>query len=148
MRRIWLRSSLLGLVILGLTLPVLAQQRPGWSATDDLEGREPVDPSRLTPEERRHVPLLILPEAVRADRPFDFVVQVGVDPHVMTPAHHIDWVEISVGPRRAFVGDLGADVGYPIVRIPLVLSESSQLTVRAHCNLHGTWRTRRAIPVH
>ncbi len=93
------------------------------------------------------MPVLVLPEVVRAERPFDLVVQVGVDPHVMTEAHHIDWVEVTVGEQRAFAADLTAAVGYPIVRLSLVLGEPADLTVRAHCNLHGTWRTRRSIDV-
>lgn len=138
---------LVALLTLGVAVPVVAQERAEWSATGPREGRQATDPARLTPEERRHLPVLSMPQNVRADRPFDFVVQVGVDPHVMTDAHHIDWVEISVGERRVLVADLSADVGYPIVRFPLVLRESAELTVRSHCNLHGTWRTQRSVTV-
>ena len=127
--------------------PARAQRRDDWSPTGPLEGREPADPNALTPEERRHVPVLVLPERVRAGRPFDLVVQVGVQPHVMTEAHHVDWVEIAVGDERVFVADLTHRVGYPVVRVSLVLSEPVALTARAHCNLHGTWRTRRDIAV-
>lgn len=141
------RSILLGLASLALAPAARAQERPGWSATGPLDGREPVDPTEPTAEERRHVPVLVLPRAVRAGRPFDFVIQVGLDPHVMTPAHHVEWVELAVGEERVFVADLGARVAYPIVRVPIVLSETAEITVRARCNLHGTWRTRRAVTV-
>lgn len=139
---------LLGLASL-VAAPSLArgQARPGWSPTGPLEGREPADPGDLTAEERRHVPVLVLPRQVRAGRPFDFVVQVGVDPHVMTPAHHIEWVEIAVGEERVFVADLGPGVAYPIVRVPVVLGAPAEVTVRARCNLHDVWRTRRTISV-
>ena len=140
-----LAAALVGLCTLAAT--ALAQQRADWSPTGSLEGREAVNPAQLSAEERRHLPVLLLPEVVHAGRPFDFVVQVGVDPHVMNEVHHIDWVEVAVGDRRAFVADLTAAVGYPIVRVPLVLREPTELTVRAHCNLHGTWRTRRSIRV-
>ncbi len=139
---------LLGLGCLALAPSVArGQDRPGWSPTGPLDGREPADPNELTAEERRHVPVLVLPRQARAGRPFDFVVQVGVEPHVMTPAHHVEWVEIAVGEERVFVADLGARVAYPIVRVPVVLSETAEVTVRARCNLHDVWRTRRTISV-
>ena len=143
-----------GLVALGSLLVVasagiaLAQAREGWSPRGPLDGREPTDADELTPEERRHVPVMVLPQRVHAGRAFDFVAQVGIEPHVMTPSHHIDWIEVAVGEERVFVTDLTPRVPYPIVRIPLVLGAgSTRLTVRAHCTLHGTWRTRRAIEV-
>lgn len=141
-------ALLLGALLCASATPIaIAQQRADWRPDGPLDGREPDDPDELTPEERRHVPVLVLPRQVRAGRPFDFVVQVGVEPHVMTEAHYVDWVEVAVGGTRVFTADLSPDVGYPIVRVPLVLRAPADLTVRAHCNLHGTWRTRRAIPV-
>lgn len=137
----------MGLASLALAPIARAQTRPGWSPTGPLDGREPANPEDLSPEERRHVPVLMLPRAARAGRPFDFVAQVGVDPHGMAPAHHIEWVEVAVGDERVFVADLGPRVAYPIVRLSLVLTETVDVTVRAHCNLHGTWRTRRTVPV-
>ena len=106
-----------------------------------------MDPSTLSTEERRHVPVLTLPERVRRGRSFDLVIQVGPTPHVMEPTHRIDWVEALVGSERVFVADLGAAVSYPIVRVPLTLQASASITVRARCNLHGIWRTRRDVTV-
>ncbi|HJL17564.1 MAG TPA: desulfoferrodoxin family protein [Sandaracinaceae bacterium LLY-WYZ-13_1] len=122
-------------------------RRPDWSPTGPLEGREPEDPRNLDPEERRHAPVLVLPERVRPGRPFDLVVQVGPSPHVMTEDHHIDWVEVAVDEARVFVADLTPSVAYPIVRVPVVLRAPADVTARAHCNLHGTWRTRRRVEV-
>ena len=107
----------------------------------------PEDPDRLTAEERRHVPVLVLPEQVRAGRPFDLVVQVGVEPHPMTPTHHIDWIEVLLGDTCAFAVDLSEHVGYPVVRVPLRLASSAVLSVRSHCTLHDTWLTMRRIDV-
>ena len=127
------------------TSPTRARAQP---PTELPAGREPADPANLTPEERRHVPVLVLPQTVRGQRPFDFVAQIGLQPHVMTASHHIEWVEVFVGPTRVFRAELTPSVGYPIVRIPLVLDHTAELTVRAHCNLHGTWRTHRTIATH
>lgn len=122
-----------------------AQRREGWSPDGPLDGREPADPHDLTNEERRHVPVLVMPERVHAGRPFDLVVQVGPSPHVMTENHHIDWIEVALDAARVFVADLTESVAYPVVRVPIVLRGGATLTARAHCNLHGTWRTRRRI---
>lgn len=119
----------------------LAQPPPGGP----LEGREPRDPNDLTPEERAHAPVLVMPRAVRAGRPFDLVVQIGVEPHPMERGHRIEWVEVHAGEERVFASTLGPAVAFPIVRVPIVLSAPTVLTVRARCNRHDVWRTRREI---
>src|SRR5687768_17457335 len=74
--------------------PTCPPPRADWSATGALEGRAPADPMSLTDEERIHVPVLSLPERVRAGRPFDLVVQIGVRPHEMIAGHRIEWIEV------------------------------------------------------
>lgn len=139
--------------VAGLALAPLARapfacaQERAVPRPPSIEGREPVDAMALTREERRHVPVLVLPRAVRAGRPFDFVAQIGVEPHVMTEAHYIEWIELYLDAERVFSAELGARVAYPIVRVPLALVETAHLTVRSQCNLHGIWRTRRPVPV-
>lgn len=117
-------------------------QRP-----DPLDGREPDDPSALTLEERRHVPVLVLPEVVRAGRPFDLVVQVGLDPHAMSSAHHVEWIEVHLDRRRVLAAQLGPGIAFPVLRASVVLDAPATLTARARCNLHETWRTQRRIEV-
>ena len=143
------RAFLVGfaLSIVGLGLPRAHAQRRGWSPTGPLDGREPVDPSALTAEEQRHAPVLVMPEVVRAGRPFDLVVQIGTEPHGMTEAHRIEWIEVAVDERRVLVADLGPGIAYPIVRTSLVLSAPATITARARCNQHEVWRTRRRVEV-
>ncbi len=130
-----------------LALPALAraQRREDWSATGVPTGRTPIDPEQLTDEERSHVPVRTLPRHVHLGRPFDLVVQIGLRPHEMSSAHHIDWIEIDVDERRVAVIDLSTDVPFPIVRVPVVLHAAGTLSARARCNQHGVWMTRRAI---
>ena len=132
-------SSRAGAQVLGVSA------RPDWSASGPLTGREPVDPAALTDEERMHVPVLTLPPRVRAGRPFELVVQIGVRPHEQLAAHHVDWIDVCVGERRIFVADLSVEVPWPIVRVPIVLSERALLGVRARCSQHGVWITRRLV---
>ncbi len=145
-RRAFLTGSFASLA-LAMTPRARAQSRHQWRPAGPLEGREPADASALTPEERRHVPVLRLPEVVRAGRPFDLVVQIGVAPHVMAESHRIEWIEIALDESRAFIADLGPSVAYPIVRTSLTLSAPVTLTARAFCNQHGVWRTQRRIEV-
>jgi superoxide reductase len=119
----------------------------GLRALAQEADREPADPSRLTPEERRHAPVLVMPRAIHAGRAFDLVIQVGVEPHGMTPAHHIERVELLRGAERVFSVELGPSVAFPVVRVPVVLTGNTVLSARAVCNLHGAWRTRRMIEV-
>lgn len=147
-RRAFITGSIAS-AALALAPRALAQpRRSEWRADGPLEGREPADPSALSAEERRHVPVLVMPELVRAGRPFDLVVQVGVEPHVMTDAHRIEWIEVALDDARVLVADLRApSIAYPIVRASLVMSAPATLTARAYCNQHGVWRTQRRIDV-
>lgn len=150
-RRSFVRGTLGGGVaasVLGSLSPTAARAqviRADWSPSGDLEGREPTDVHDLTDEERAHVPVITLPSRLRSGRSFDLVVQIGVRPHECTPEHHIDWIEVALGERRVFVADLSIDVPFPVLRVPLVVRATETLTVRARCNLHGVWRTQRAL---
>lgn len=122
-----------------------APARAEWSGTGPPVGRAPADPSAMTDEERMHVPVLTLPERVRAGRPFDLVVQIGVRPHEIHPDHRIEWIEVALDERRVLVADLSADIAYPVLRVPIVMSGSGVLSARARCTQHGVWMTRREI---
>jgi superoxide reductase len=148
-RRAFVRGSL---AALAATLPLAriasAQPRftrPDWDGSAAPTGREPADPEVLSDEERSHVPVLTLPRHVHLGRPFDLVVQVGLRPHEMSAAHHIDWIEICLDAQRVAVIDLTPDVPFPIVRVPIVVRASGTLVARARCNQHGVWMTRRAL---
>ncbi|UJR82751.1 desulfoferrodoxin family protein [Sandaracinus amylolyticus] len=155
-RRRFLRGSIVGAATLALPSAALAQRRgtaacpparAEWSAEGTPTGAQVADASALTEDERTHAPVLTLPERVRAGRPFDLVVQAGVRPHEMSVDHRIEWIEVRLDDRIVWVADLSPDVAYPILRVPLVLREPSQLVARARCNQHGVWMTRRAIQV-
>jgi len=121
--------------------------REDWLPTGAPSGREPTDPEVLSDQERSHVPVLTLPRHVHLGRPFDLVVQIGLRPHEMSAAHHIDWIEVSLDDHRVTVIDLTPDVPYPIVRVPIVVHAAGTLIARARCNQHGVWMTRRALAI-
>ncbi|MFK7985673.1 MAG: desulfoferrodoxin family protein [Sandaracinaceae bacterium] len=145
MRGLFTRRDLAALLLSGALLGLAPIVGALAYAQDAPPDHEPADPTRMTPEERRHVPVLGLPSQVRVDRPFDVMVQVGLETHPMRESHHIDHIEVQLDGQKVFDATLSPSVGYPVVRVPLVVSESATLTVRAHCNLHGTWRTQRAL---
>lgn len=147
-RRAFVGGSLAALATLSIGDVVRAQTRivrEEWTATGAPTGHEPADPESLTDQERSHVPVLTLPRHVHLGRPFDLVVQIGLHPHEMSGAHHIDWIEVCLDERRVAVVDLTSEVPYPIVRIPIVLHAPATLVARARCNQHGVWMTRRAL---
>ncbi len=147
-RRAFVHGSLAALATLPIGRLAHAQTRitrQDWSGTGAPTGREPADPESLTDEERSHVPVLTLPRRVHLGRPFDLVVQIGLHPHEMIAAHHIDWIEICLDERRVAVVDLTTDVSYPIVRLPIVVHAPATLSARARCNQHGVWMTRRPL---
>lgn len=148
-RRAFVGGSLAAMATLPVAGLARAQpsrvMRPDWDGSAAPTGREPTDPDALTDEERAHVPVLTLPRHVHLGRPFDLVVQVGLRPHEMSAAHHIDWIEIALDGERALVIDLTPDVPYPIVRVPIVVRAATTLIARARCNQHGVWMTRRSL---
>lgn len=147
-RRAFVHGSLAALATLPLARVASAQPRcprPDWDGTAAPTGREPADAEAMTDEERSHVPVLTLPRHVHLGRPFDLVVQIGLRPHEMIAAHHIDWIEVCLDTHRVAVIDLSADVPYPIVRVPIVVHAPGTLIARARCNQHGVWMTRRDL---
>jgi superoxide reductase len=153
------RDFVRGSIAAGLTLaagtahaqrarcPACPPARADWSATGAFDGRAAANPAALTDDERVHVPVLSIPERVRAGRAFDLVVQIGVRPHEMTADHHVDWIEVAIDDARVFVTDLSAAVAYPIVRVPIAMRASGALVARARCSQHGVWLTRRDVLV-
>lgn len=146
-RRAFALGSLAALAAWPIARTAAAQRREDWTGTGAPTGREPADADALTDEERGHVPVLTLPRHVHLGRPFDLVVQIGLRPHEMSVAHHIDWIEVSLGERRVAVVDLTVDVPYPIVRLPIVVHAAGTLIARARCNQHGVWMTRRELAI-
>ena len=76
-------------------------------------------------------------------------VQIGSQPHPMTPDHHIEFIYVVSGRRITFVDLRGKEVAEAIVSVSdpktCINNCRSQrhrpITVYEYCNLHGLWKT-------
>lgn len=76
-------------------------------------------------------------------------VEVGSQPHPMTPEHHISFIYVVRGRKGIFVSLSGKDKAEAIVKLcspkSCVSNCRSQnpkpITVYEYCNLHGLWKT-------
>lgn len=66
-------------------------------------------------------------------------VQVGIEPHEMTEAHHIAWsylLTVKGGQRKRFT--LGEDE-VPVAEFKVI--DDLPVAAYAYCNRHGLWKT-------
>jgi len=106
------------------------------------------DPSKKTPLEKSHVPVIIAPASVKAGEPFSVEVAVGENLHVMGPNHWIQDIEFYIGNEPAGTVTLQSK-GYlkPKATFTLALQKDSApsgkvtLVAAQHCNLHGYWES-------
>jgi superoxide reductase len=110
----------------------------------------PQDPTNLTEMEKKHIPVVICPDTVKAGEPFQVTIKVGEIPHVMDEGHHIQWIEVYFGQNFYIRVDLTPVFTRPEVTVTLVKGgkhRTSTLRVIERCNLHGLWETTREITI-
>ncbi|MDW7777049.1 MAG: class II SORL domain-containing protein [Methanosarcinales archaeon] len=109
----------------------------------------PVDAVDLTEAEKKHVPVIVSPGSVKPGEPFEVSVAVGNTPHVMEPAHHIQWVELYA--REDFLARIAFTPGFTkaSATLTVVLEAAGRVTLRVieRCNIHGLWESTRDITV-
>jgi len=107
---------------------------------------DPANPSDL---ERKHIPAIEAPEAVRRGQPFDVRIEIGKTlPHPDEPGHYIEFVDLFADETYLARVSLTAGTTRPNITLRVVLDHAfGELRAYARCNLHGTWLGRRAIAV-
>lgn len=103
----------------------------------------------------KHVPVIRVPEKVRAGEEFEVTINVGEKvPHPNTVEHHIKWIQIfaEIGgrnhnPVHVATFDLGPTVAEPKVKFRMKLDKSATLIALEYCNLHGVWENTVRIGV-
>ncbi|HMK60026.1 MAG TPA: class II SORL domain-containing protein [Dissulfurispiraceae bacterium] len=104
------------------------------------------DPANKTPLEMTHAPFITAPAEVKAGEPFTVSVSVGEKPHVMGPAHWIEYIELNIGNEPAGRVDFQSK-GFlqPKATFTVMLTKEAApsgvatLVVNQRCNLHGYW---------
>lgn len=104
------------------------------------------NPKNETILETLHIPIISVPEKVKAGEAFDVGVVVGKNLHPMGPSHWIEYVQLSIGNEPAGTLTLRSQ-GYmkPKANYAVVLNEKLKgrkvsLVVTLRCNLHGMWQ--------
>ncbi|WP_366043573.1 class II SORL domain-containing protein [Seleniivibrio sp.] len=115
-------------------------------------------------KKEKHVPLIEIPQMIKAGEPFIVTMTVGKDiPHPNTTEHFIGWIALYFKPESgAFItqlgkyefsahgeSSLGANKGSsyadPCAMAKVKLNTSGTLTAVSYCNIHGLWES--SIPV-
>ncbi len=112
----------------------------------------------------KHVPVIELPEQIKAGEPFKVTVVVGKEiPHPNTTEHHIEWIDVYFKPESGkFIHQVGhfdfvahaasaqgANEGSvlcnPHVVLDMTIKEPGTLIALEFCNIHGVWESTTAV---
>jgi len=105
------------------------------------------DPANKTLSEKKHVPVIEVPERLTKGVPFPVTVTVGEVIHPMVKEHYIDYVELFVDGKPAGKATLTPGSNAPKVTFFITLEGSATLKAREFCNLHGLWEETRRVDV-
>ncbi len=100
------------------------------------------NPGKLSALEKKHAPLIRLPEKILPGQPFDLQLSVGQTLHPMSAGHYIDYIELYIDQQPAGRCELRPGFNDPVVSFRLRIEGPAVLRVREYCNLHGLWETR------
>lgn len=156
-RRTFLKTAAIGSLATGLS-STLASAEPFFPVKVDQSLFTTInrvkDPSKKTPLEKSHAPVISAPASVKAGEPFVVEVSVGENLHVMGPSHWIEYIELAVGNETAgrvelqSKGYLKPKATFTVV-LPKEAAPSGKVTLFAfqRCNLHGLWESSLDISV-
>lgn len=107
----------------------------------------------------KHVPVIHIPEKVKAGEEFEIKVLVGEEiPHPNTFEHYISWIKVLFLPEGAKfpveVGNFnftahgeGEVFTQPIATSKIKVSKSGTFHALSYCNIHGLWENSAEILV-
>lgn len=107
----------------------------------------------------KHVPVIHIPEKVKANECFDLKVSIGDEiKHPNTMEHHILWFKVFFHPEGAkfpieiathnFTAHGEGDVyDEPVSVSNVKLNKSGTIHVISYCNIHGLWENSKDITV-
>jgi len=101
-----------------------------------IEGSEPSE------MERKHTPVIEIPDTITAGEFFDVKIKVGEIAHPNENEHFIQWIELYIVKVHLGRFDFVAVMTKPEITIPVVLSHvglDSSFRAISRCNMHGLW---------
>lgn len=99
----------------------------------------------MTPLGKLHVPVISVPEKIKAGKPFQVSISIGEILHPMVSGHYIHWVNLFAGNATVGRAEFWPDVNEPEATFTLKLDKPVTLIVRQYCNLHGLWEHRQEL---
>ena len=114
---------------------------------------KPKDPAGPTDLEKKHLPVIEAPAAVKAGEPFEVTVHVGkLLKHPNEPGHHVESIDLYKGyvllARACLAGaTTEPKVTFTLVLDPSIAAGDDVLRAYEKCNLHGVWENTKAIKV-
>ena len=101
----------------------------------------PADFKNLTDLEKKHLPVLEVPETVTPGECFELAVEVGkLLAHPNEHNHFIQFLDVYADQTYLARVDFTAVSACPTVTLCLSLeAPAEELRAYAHCNMHGTW---------
>jgi superoxide reductase len=112
----------------------------------------------------KHVPVIELPDTIKAGEPFMVTVSVGKEiAHPNTTEHHIRWIDVYFkGEESKFAHQVGhfdfaahaesvkgANEGpvlaNPVATFSMTVKEPGELIAMELCNIHGVWESSAEI---
>ncbi|MCK4937741.1 MAG: class II SORL domain-containing protein [Methanosarcinales archaeon] len=107
----------------------------------------PANAEDLTDAEKKHIPVISSSDSVKPGEPFEVSVTVGSIPHVMEPAHHIQWIELYA--NEEILGKVSLTPGFTkaTTTLTVVMETTGIITLKAieRCNVHGLWENTKRI---
>lgn len=107
----------------------------------------PVDRDNLSEFEQKHIPVIKIDNecSINAEgRCVDVRVSVGKIRHEMESEHFIDCIDLYLDKKFTSRVEFTAKRLYPSVHLCLNTA-SGVLSVIAHCNVHGNWRSKEKL---
>ncbi len=106
--------------------------------------RNPINPDSLTELEKKHIPVITIDNMCNSEAEgtcMDVHVKVGRIQHVMESEHFIDFIDVYLDKKYISRVVFTTKKMYPAVHLCLN-TVSGVLSVIAHCNVHGNWRSK------
>ncbi len=156
-RRAFLKTAVTGSIVAGFAGGAAAAERYFPIKVDQalFDGiNRAKDPTKKTPLEKSHAPVITAPALVKAGEPFTVEVSIGESLHPMVPPHWIEYIELHIGNEPAGRLDIQPK-GYlkPKASFTVLLTKETApsgnitLVARQRCNLHGLWESSIDISV-
>jgi superoxide reductase len=106
--------------------------------------KRPVNPDNLTELEKKHIPVITIDDACGESSGgtcLDVHVTVGDIQHAMESEHFIDFIDVYIDKKYISRVVFIAKKMYPAVHLCLN-TNVGVISVIAHCNVHGSWRSK------